>query len=122
MVTIVLVGWDDSRPVPWRRLFKEWLIYAAIMAVVFTVFFRDDGNVLAILGGLLVSGPLYLGLGYVLAKFGYTRKTLGERSTPRAASTGPSSPGGDSPVDRPRPAPTRRTSSGPNRPARSKRR
>ena len=119
------MGWDDSRPVPWRRLAKEWLIYAAIMAVVFAVFFRGDGNILAILGGLLISGPLYLGLGYVLAKFGYTRKTLKDLDTPRAGSS--SSTTGAS-VDvaadtgRPRPAPTRRTSAGRNRPTKGKRR
>ncbi len=39
---------------------------------------------LAILGGLLVSGPLYLGFGYVLAKFGYQRKTLGRAAHARA--------------------------------------
>ena len=43
------------------------------------------GNLLPILGGLLVSGPLYLGLGFVLAKFGYQRKTLADLRTPRAA-------------------------------------
>ena len=42
-------------------------------------------NLLPLLGGLLVSGPLYLGLGFVLAKFGYQRKTLAELRTPRAA-------------------------------------
>ena len=110
---------------PWRRLGKEWLIYAGIMAVVFAVFFRDDGNLLPILGGLLVSGPLYLGLGYVLAKFGYQRKTLGDMRTPRAATSAtPDRAGaaGDAPAERPRPAPTRRTSSGPNRPSKGKRR
>jgi hypothetical protein len=121
------MGWDDSRPVPWRRLTKEWMIYAAIMAVVFAVFFRSDRNVFAILGGLLVSGPLYLGLGYVLAKFGYTRKTLGDLDTPRAGSRS-SGTGTGSDVDadqaaaRARPAPTRRTSTGRNRPTKGKRR
>ena len=117
------MGWDDSRPVPWRRLAKEWLIYAAIMAVVFAIFFRDD-NIVAILGGLIVSGPLYLGLGYVLAKFGYTRKTLGDLDTPRAGSSS-SSKGATAAVDdagRPRPAPTRRTSAGRNRPTKGRRR
>jgi len=111
--------------VPWRRLAKEWLIYAAIMAVVFAVFFRGDGNVLAILGGLLVSGPLYLGLGYVLAKFGYSRKTLGDLNTPRAGSSSTSTAAvadGGAEAGRPRPAPTRRTSAGRNRPTKGKRR
>jgi hypothetical protein len=113
------MGWDASRPVPWRRLVKEWLIYAAIMTVVFAMLFRDADRILPILAGLLVSGPLYLLLGFVLAKFGYTRKTLAELRTPRAA--GPSTTSADSSASRARPAPTRRTSSGPSR-QRSKRR
>jgi len=106
--------WDASRPVPWRRLVKEWLIYAAIMTAIFAVLYRDSDSLLPIVGGLLVSGPLYLVLGYVLAKFGYVRKTLADLRTPRAGSS--PEPSGDEPVGRPRPAPTRRTSGGPNRP------
>jgi hypothetical protein len=113
------MGWDASRPVPWRRLTKEWVIYAAIMAVVLAVIYRDAERVLPILGGLLVSGPLYLALGYVLAKFGYARKTLADLRTPRASA--PASSSADAPPARNRPAPTRRTSTGPNR-SRSKKR
>jgi hypothetical protein len=102
--------WDSSRPVPWLRLVREWLLYAAIMAAVFLVFFRD--SVVGAMAGLLISGPLYLALGALLAKLGYQRKTIkqvrAEHAT-RATSTA-------SPVDdvrpRPRPAPTRRTSGG----------
>ena len=112
MLSIAGVGWDSSRPVPWRRLIKEWVIYAAIMTAIFALLFRGEAGLWPIIGGLLASGPLYLGLGYVLAKFGYQRKTLAEMRTPRAASaTGAS---GD---ERPTPAPTRRTSTGPNRPS-----
>ena len=68
-----------------------------------------------IIGGLLASGPLYLGLGYVLAKFGYQRKTLAELRTPAAPP--PTVTATTSRDARPRPAPTRRTSTGPNRPA-----
>jgi|HigsolmetaAR201D_1030396.scaffolds.fasta_scaffold07731_2 hypothetical protein len=112
--------WDASRPVPWRRLVKEWLIYAAIMTVVLAVLYRDADRLIPILGGLLASGPLYLGLGYVLAKFGYVRKTLADLRTPRATPAG-SSAGTDVAGPRPRPAPTRRTSTGPNRPRRKRR-
>jgi hypothetical protein len=105
--------------VPWRRLGREWLIYAGIMVVVFAVFFRDDGLV-PILIGLLVSGPLYLALAYVLAKLGYQRKTLAELRTPRAGADAAADGAGSGPPSRP--SPTRRTSTGPNRPARSKRR
>ncbi len=34
------MAWESSRPVPWRRLIREWLIYAAIMAAIFLIFFR----------------------------------------------------------------------------------
>ncbi|MGH9270653.1 MAG: hypothetical protein ACRDZ2_05210 [Ilumatobacteraceae bacterium] len=106
------MGWDASRPVPWQRLMREWVIYAGIMTVVFLLFFRS-GNLIGIIGGLLSSGPLYLGFGYLLAKFGYQRKTLKDLRTPRAT------PGRQSSAhaadDRPKPAPTRRTSAGSNR-------
>ncbi len=103
---------------PWRRLIKEWLIYAAIMCVVFAVVFRNSG-LPAIVGGLLISGPLYLGFGYVMAKFGYTRKTLADLRTPRASPG--TAAGTAAETSRTRPAPTRRTSQGPNR-QRAKRR
>jgi hypothetical protein len=107
------MSWDSTRPVPWRRLVREWLIYAAIMSLVFLLLMRDS-PLLGIFLGLGVSLPLYLTLGYVLAKFGYSRKSwrdLRSESARRpsqpaagqsAASTGP----------RPRPAPTRRTGGG----------
>ena len=62
---------------PWRRLIEGVAVYAGIMVVVFALLFRGEAGLWPIIGGLLASGPLYLGLGYVLAKFGYERKTLG---------------------------------------------
>jgi len=88
------------------------VLYAAIMTLILAVLYRDAGRLVPILAGLFVSGPLYLLFGYVLAKFGYSRKTLADLRTPRAA---PSSSTPDAPVVRARPAPTRRTSTGPNR-------
>jgi hypothetical protein len=102
------VGWDAGRPVPWNKLLKEWLIYSAILAVVFALVFRGDA--FSIVAGLLISGPIYLAFGYVLAKFGYHRKTLAEMRTPRATTTTNSEPEARRP-----PAPTRRTSGGKNR-------
>lgn len=104
------MGWDASRPVPWQRLMREWMIYAGIMVAVFLLFFRDS-NLIGIIGGLLASGPLYLGFGYLLAKFGYQRKTLADLRTPRAA-PGRAGDTNTTTVERPRPAPTRRTSGG----------
>lgn len=95
------------------------MIYVGVMAVVFVLFFRDNG-LLGIFAGLLVSGPLYLAFGYVLAKFGYQRKTWKElRSEPK-----PSRAGRDEDVTvgpRPKPAPTRRTGGAPGRPGGSQR-
>ena len=113
------MAWDSSRTVPWQRLARESLIYAAIITVIFLVLFRDQ-NVVGLIGGVLASGPLYLGLGYVLAKLGYQRKTLKEMRTPRAGVSTPETLTEDS---RGRPAPTRRTTTGPsNRPRAKKRR
>jgi hypothetical protein len=95
---------------------REWVIYAGIMAAVFLIFFRSS-NVTGAIAGVLVSGPLYLGLGAVLAKFGYQRKSLKEMRTPRADSPDTSdSPDDERPAARRAPAPTKRTSGGRNRP------
>ncbi len=120
------MAWDSSRPVPWQRLIREWLIYVAVMAAVLLVVFRD-GSVIGSFAGLLVSGPLYLLMGFVLAKFGYQRKTLKEMRTPRAepsaskkkskkGSTDDGDTAASDTTDRNRPAPTKRTSGGGNRP------
>lgn len=124
------MAWDATRPVPWGRLFREWLVYATVMILVFIVFLRDavtGGSVL----GLAASFPMYLAFGSVLAKFGYQRKTLRDLRSP--GPDGPSRSGSarsDSSADsresatRAKPAPTRRTSTGPSqhRPANKPRR
>lgn len=114
------MAWDSTRPVPWRRLVREWLVYVAIMAVLFAVLFRDSG-MLGIFAGLLVSGPLYLAFGYVLAKFGYQRKTWKQlRSEPRpdrASHAESSVPG-----PKPKPAPTSRTGATSGRPGGARKR
>ncbi len=111
------MAWDANRPVPWQRLVREWMLYVGIMAVVFVIFFRNDG-LIGILGGLLASGPLYLAFGYVLAKFGYQRKTLKElRAEPRPSRRssdreGSSDTTTEAPTMRAKPAPTKRTGGG----------
>ena len=109
------MAWDANRPVPWWRLVREWLIYVAIMAAVFVVFLRDQGLV-GIMGALLASGPLYLAIGYALAKLGYQRKRLGDI---RSEAPAPKQAAADDAAERPRPrpAPTKRTGGGtpPNR-------
>ena len=115
------MAWDSSRPVPWRRLIREWLIYVGIASVAFVIYYVARGKKVEVglFAGLLSSGPMYLLFGGVLAKFGYQRKTMKDlraerpvaaaaRSTSGTASRGPN--GGV----RTRPAPTRRTSTGPS--------
>ncbi len=119
------MAWDSSRPVPWKRLVREWLVYVAIMSVLFLVLFRDD-PLLGIFAGLLVSGPLYLGLGFVLAKLGYQRKSLRQaraeaHASREGARSGASGASTSAPA-RPRPAPTRRTGGGAARPGGKRRR
>lgn len=112
------MAWDSTRPVSWRRLIREWLIYVAVMAVVFVLLFRDSGLV-GIFAGLLVSGPLYLAFGYVLAKFGYQRKSWKElRAEPRPDRSRPDQSTAAGP--KPKAAPTRRTGAVPGRPGGSR--
>ena len=117
------MAWDSSRPVPWNRLIREWLIYAAIMSAVFIIFFRGD-NTLGAVAGVLISGPLYLGFGAVMAKFGYQRTRLKDvRGAAKKAPAGDSDSTGAPSPDAPRakPAPTSRTAGGGNRPKSSSR-
>ena len=115
------MAWDSSRPVPWRRLIREWLIYVAIAGVAFVVYYLARGKKVEIglFAGLLSSGPMYLLFGGVLAKFGYQRKTMKElraqRPVAAAARSGSTSSGsGGTGGVRARPAPTKRTSTGPS--------
>jgi len=94
------MAWDSSRPVPWQRLIREWLFYVAIMLLV--LWFAVDEPFGAI-AGLLVSGPLYLIIGAVMAKFGYTRQRLRRAAAPAPA------PSTERATPRVRPAPTSRT-------------
>ena len=107
------MAWDSSRPVPWKRLIRDWLLYLGIMMVVFLVVLKDRVSA-GTTAGLLASGPLFVILGAVLAKFGYTRRTLKElrvESEAKAVQRA-KQPVGSGAGPRPRPAPTKRTSSG----------
>jgi hypothetical protein len=110
------MAWDSTRQVPWGRLFREWLVYAIVMIVVFLLFLRDTVTAGSVLG-LAASFPMYLAFGAVLAKFGYQRKTLRDLRTssppsePRSQS---SSDGASISSSRHRPPPTKRTSTGPS--------
>lgn len=94
------------------------------MGILFVLLFRDAG-LIGIIAGLLVSGPLYLVFGYVLAKFGYQRKTYKQlrEDAPVRGSKRSSGKQGDDDIGKPRPkpAPTSRTGGAPAR-ANAKRR
>ena len=111
------MAWDASRPVPWQRMMREWLVYVAIMLVVLVLFFRDSA-VIGVIAGLLVSGPLYLGFGFVLAKLGYQRKSWSEMRAESGKSGGSrrSAEPDVAPGPRPKPAPTSRTGGTAGRP------
>ena len=53
------MAWDASRTVPWGRLVREWLVYVAVMAIVFVLFLRDTVTTGSIVG-LFASLPMYL--------------------------------------------------------------
>ena len=112
------MAWDSTRPVPWQRLFREWLLYVGVMTALLLVFLRSS-SLIGVIGGLLISGPLYLAFGYVLAKFGYQRKTLKQLRTeaPVRGSKRDRTTSGDVDVSKPRPkpAPTSRTGGAPGR-------
>ena len=95
------MAWDPNRRVPWQRLSKEWLIYLVIISIVFGLFFSDSVN-LGTVVGLALSGPIYVGFGAVMAKFGYERQRLIKMPRPAPTSTRPTS------ATR-KPAPTSRT-------------
>ena len=112
------MAWDSKRPVPWRRLIREWLIYVAIASVAFLIIFRDRLSP-SLFAGLLASGPMYLLFGGVLAKFGYARKSYKDLRIEReraaaAKSAAKSSSSASTATGRAKPAPTKRTSTGPS--------
>jgi len=122
------MAWDSSRPVPWRRLIKDWLVYVAIMTVVLGVIYRDRLSA-GLFAGVFASGPIFVLMGALLAKLGYQRKTLRQlrvetdakvaENTARSLGT---TSGAGATGRRPRPAPTKRTAGGGGRPAQHKKR
>jgi hypothetical protein len=109
------MAFDSKRVVPWRRLLTEWLVVTVVIAVLFATVF--DVRTADSYVGLVVGGVLYVLIGALLAKFGYQRATL--RDLRAAARTTPSASAPPA-VTRAKPAPTRRTSTGPSqRPHRS---
>lgn len=110
------MAWDANRPIPWRRLLREATIFIVIgsLAVVFLVDDPKPGTFLGLVLGMI----FYVFFVAIMSKFGYQRQSMREaREKRRAVATAPTaSPS----AGRQRPAPTRRTSTGPSqRPNRS---
>lgn len=101
---------------------REWTIYALIMTAVLFLLVRD--NIVGAIAGVLISGPLYLAFGAVLAKFGYQRKTMRDLRAERESTNVERSESGSASSDAPRkrPPPTSRTQTGTNRPKSKRRR
>jgi hypothetical protein len=115
------MAWDSTRPVPWKRLIRDWLLYVAVVIVIFLIIFRDRLSS-SVFIGLFISGPMFIVIGAVLAKLGYQRKTLRDlraETAARTATSGQPSSGG---AARRKPAPTKRTASGAGRRPAAKRR
>ncbi len=100
------MAWDSNRKAPVRQLVREWLIYIAIVSLVFIAFFFDSVSPGTFIG-LALSGPVYVGFGSLMAKFGYQRQRLLRRPTPKIQSA--------QPTPRHKPAATRRTGGKPNK-------
>jgi glycerol uptake facilitator-like aquaporin len=110
------LAWDANRPIPWRRLLKEATIFLVIGVVAIAVFTNEFKP--STLFGLVVGMVFYVLFVAVLSKFGYQRQSIREARDARQslASTATAT----SQTARQRPAPTRRTSTGPSqRPNRS---
>jgi Ca2+/Na+ antiporter len=109
------LAWDANRPVPWQRLLREAGIFLVVgaLAMVFLVPPKPSTFV-----GLVIGMLFYVGFVAVLSKFGYERQSIRQAREKRRAVA--SAPAATSQAARQRPAPTRRTSTGPSqRPNRS---
>jgi hypothetical protein len=114
------MAWDSSRPVPWKRLSTEWAAIAVVVAGI--SWFVTDNRKAASYLTILLAGVVYLGFGALLAKFGYARKSLRELRAEAAVAPPRGSAAATASSPRAKPAPTKRTSSGPgNRPSKKKR-
>lgn len=117
------MAWDSRRPIPWNRLLKEAAIFLVVGGLLFALVFKDAKPSSYV--GLVIGMLIYVGFSAVLAKFGYTRETMRQaRARQAAAKRAQSQPRAtaSSPMNRPKPAPTKRTASGPSSRPKSKKR
>ena len=111
------MAWDANRPVPWRRLVREATIFIVIGALVITLLI--DNPKFGDYVGLLLGMIFYVGFVALLSKFGYERQSLRQARDRRRATVAQAT-AASVPAAKARPAPTKRTSTGPSqRPNRS---
>lgn len=101
--------WESSRVVPWRRLVREAALFGAVMVLLFGLVAKPSAGAYV---GLVLGLVLYVALMGVLAKFGYSRKTLADMRAERAAHAAAASAQAGASAPRGKPAPTRRTGGG----------
>jgi hypothetical protein len=125
--------WDQSRPIPWKRILTFEAVYLGLFAV-FVLIFQSDKVAGAIVPMIFAAALTTVAL-VALIKFGYqpnwlkSRAEMAEiraqkiaaRQAMRAQKSGkPGKAASSAAPDRYRPAPTKRTSTGPtNRPRRT---
>jgi type IV secretory pathway TrbL component len=110
------VAWDANRPIPWRRLLREAAIFLVIGTVAIAIFAKEFK--LSTFFGLVFGMVFYVGFVALLSKFGYQRQSI--RSVRESRRSLAAAPTQTAQTARQRPAPTRRTSTGPSqRPNRS---
>jgi Ca2+/Na+ antiporter len=110
------LAWDANRPVPWRRLAREAGIFLVVGGLALTVLVKhkQPGTYLGLVLGMI----FYVAFVAILSKFGYQRQSIREARERRQAMA--PRPTSSTQTARQRPAPTRRTSTGPSqRPNRS---
>ena len=99
---------------PWKRLLALFAVYAVIANVALVIFARGRYN-FGSFAGMLSGMVLYLGIAWVLVKFGWSPPSLRpgqaarEGAARRAASRAETRSTPSAPAARAKPAPTRRT-------------
>jgi hypothetical protein len=109
--------WDSSRVVPWRRLIREAALFGVAMVLLFGLVAKPDAGAYV---GLALGLVFYVALMALLAKFGYSRKTLTDMRNERDAVAASRAASAPTTAPRGKPAPTRRTGGG-QRPAKRRR-
>lgn len=101
------MGWDSSRPVDWKQIGRQWVVFAVVFGVIFAYSNRKELGV-----EMLAAYAVILGL-YLVAIYAVTKMGWFQRSRPSPSVEARAIPGNDrstpSTTPRSKPAPTKRT-------------